>query len=58
MIAGRFHETATAFVPGKVSTNYRFTGSAGLKELRDLEPQLVPMLGKVESTGERFGETG
>lgn len=53
MIGDRFYGTVTAFVPGKVSANYKFTSALAVEVLKDLEPQLVPMLERAESAGER-----
>lgn len=44
MIGDRFYGTVTAFVPGKTSDNYKFTSALAVQILKDLEPQLLPLL--------------
>ncbi len=48
MIGDRFYGTATAFVPGKTSANYNFTSALTVQVLKDLEPQLLPLIERAE----------
>ena len=48
MIGDHFFGTVTAFVPGKASANYNFTSALAVQILKDLEPQLQPLLQRTE----------
>jgi len=48
MIGDRFYGTVTAFVPGKTSANYNFTSALAVQPLKDLEPQLIPLIQRAE----------
>jgi hypothetical protein len=48
MIGDRFYGTVTAFVPGKTSASYNFTSALPVRVLKDLEPQLVPLVQRAE----------
>ncbi|MGA7929059.1 MAG: transglycosylase domain-containing protein, partial [Candidatus Sulfotelmatobacter sp.] len=48
MIGDRFYGTVTAFVPGKTSANYNFTSALAVQVLKDLEPQLLPLIERAE----------
>ncbi len=43
-IGDRFYGTVLAFVPGKTAGNYKFTSALAVQVLKDLEPQLLPVL--------------
>lgn len=43
-IGDRYYGTVLAFVPGKTAGNYKFTSALAVQVLKDLEPQLSPLL--------------
>jgi hypothetical protein len=45
-IGDRFFGTVLAFVPGKAAGNYTFTSALAVQVLKDLAPQLLPLLEK------------
>ena len=45
MIGNRFFGAITAFVPGKVASQYGFTSSLPVQVLKDLAPSLIPLFG-------------
>jgi hypothetical protein len=48
-IGDRFYGTVLAFVPGKTAGNYHFTSALAVQVLKDLEQQLLPLMGNGKS---------
>jgi hypothetical protein len=44
LIGDRFYGTVTAFVPGESGAGYRFTSALAVQILKDLAPQLMPLI--------------
>jgi membrane peptidoglycan carboxypeptidase len=44
MIGDRFYGTVVAFVPGKKAGDYKFTSALAVQILKDLQPQLRPLV--------------
>ena len=44
MIGDRFYGTVTAFVPGESGADYKFTSALAVQILKDLAPQLIPLI--------------
>ncbi len=49
-IGDRLYGTVLAFVPGKTAGNYKFTSALAVQILKDLEPQLLPLIGNPRGT--------
>jgi membrane peptidoglycan carboxypeptidase len=47
LIGGRFYGTVTAFVPGERGANYKFTSALAVQILKDIAPQLMPLIGNI-----------
>ena len=48
LLGDRFYGTVTAFVPGESAAGYSFTSALAVQVLKDLAPQLMPLLGSEE----------
>ena len=51
MIGDRFYGTVTAFVPGESGADYKFTSALAVQILKDLAPQLMPLIENVTVAG-------
>ena len=53
-IGNRFFGTVLAFVPGKAADNYGFTSALAVQVLKDLTPELAPLLEETEADPGNF----
>jgi hypothetical protein len=44
ILGDRYYGTVTAFVPGADAAGYRFTSALAVQVLKDLSPQLLPLI--------------